>query len=98
MHCSIPNSTGGRPGTVLARRNSTTWAAHSTKLIPRRPSGAGTSLRSRCVWALIKPGKIATLPRSMTLPPAGPAPTAAIRSPEIVTVPSARGGPLTGKT
>ena len=43
-------------------------AIQSAKPMPCRPSGAGTSLRSRWVWALIKPGSMATLPRSSTGP------------------------------
>ena len=74
MHSCNPISTGRqaalRPG--ICRRKAMTWPIQSTNPMPRRPSGAGTSLRSRCVWALTRPGRMATLPRSSTGPARGP--------------------------
>ena len=47
-------------------RYSITRRIQSTSPIPRPPSGAARSLKSRCAWALTSPGRMATLPRSWT--------------------------------
>src|SRR3954469_24971474 len=64
-------------------------------------SARGTWFRihdnSRCVCALTRPGRIATLPRSCTGPPS-PRPTSEIRSRSTVTTPPSIGGRLIGST
>ena len=60
--------------------------SQSTKPMPGSPSGTARSLKSRCVWALTSPGRMATLPRSRTSPCAatGCPPRRCVR-PSIVT-------------
>jgi len=80
------------------RKWSMTSRIQSTKGMPGVPIGSGRSLNSRWVWALTRPGRMATLPRSSTGMPAGGSPTATIRWPRKVTAPSTIGSPATGKT
>ena len=61
---SSPSATGCRSADADCCRNAITRRIQSTKPMPRCPSGAGRSLKSRCTWALTSPGRMATLPRS----------------------------------
>ena len=69
---------------------------------PTKSGSGGTTprapVRSRCVWALTRPGMMAALPKSMSGLRAPAGSTDSIRSPRTVTVPPGSGGPVTGNT
>ncbi len=54
-----PASSARRSADTDCCRNAITRRIQSTNAMPRCPSGAGRSLKSRCTWALTSPGRIA---------------------------------------
>ena len=80
----------------LFRRPMTTMRDDLTQPAGEIGAGRATDLRnpvrSRCVWVLTSPGKIAASPQSMSADCRPRGSTATMRSPARVTTPSASGG------